>query len=75
MSDERPDPVIDLAYIGQALQRLTGEVASLRDGMHVFTAIVQRMDNSQGRLLEEVRAIHSQHSRLRERVRQREEQR
>ena len=43
--------------------------------MHVFTAIVQRMDNSQGRLLEEVRAIHSQHSRLRERVRQLEEQR
>lgn len=75
MSDERPDPVIDLAYIGQALQRLTGEVASLRDDMHVLTAIVQRMDNSQGRLLEEVRAIHSQHSRLRERVRQLEEQR
>jgi hypothetical protein len=75
LSDERPDPVIDLAYIGQALQRLTGEVASLRDDMHVLTAIVQRMDNSQGRLLEEVRAIHSQHSRLRERVRQLEEQR
>lgn len=75
MSDERPDPVIDLAYIGQALQRLTGEVASLRDDMHVLTAIVQRMDNSQGRLLEEVRAIHSQNSRLRERVRQLEEQR
>ncbi len=76
MSDERPDPVIDLAYIGQALQRLTGEVASLRDDMHVLTAIVQRMDNSHGRLLlEEVRAIHSQHSRLRERVRQLEEQR
>jgi hypothetical protein len=75
LSDERPDPVIDLAYIGQALQRLTGEVASLRDDMHVLTAIVQRMDNSHGRLLEEVRAIHSQHSRLRERVRQLEEQR
>jgi hypothetical protein len=75
LSDERPDPVIDLAYIGQALQRLTGEVASLRDDMHVLTAIGQRMDNSRGRLLEEVRAIHSQHSRLRERVRQLEEQR
>jgi hypothetical protein len=30
------------------LQRLTAEMASLRDGMHVLTAIVQRLDNSQG---------------------------
>jgi hypothetical protein len=74
VSDERGQPVVDLAYIGQALQRLTGEVASLRDDMHVLTAIVQRLDNSQGRMLEEIRAMHRQHSRLGERVRQLENQ-
>jgi hypothetical protein len=26
--------------------------------MHVLTAIVQRLDNSQGRMLEELRAMH-----------------
>jgi hypothetical protein len=29
----------------------------LRDDMRVLTAIVQRLDNSHGRLLEEIRAI------------------
>ena len=36
--------MIDLAYIGRMLQRLTTEVASLRDDMHVLTAIVLRLD-------------------------------
>ena len=75
MSDTPSEPAIDLAYVGQALQRLTTEVASLRDDMHVLTAIVQRLDNSQGRMLEELRAMHSQYSRLSNRVRQLEEQR
>jgi hypothetical protein len=64
---------IDLGFIGQALSRLTTEVASLRDDMHVLTAIVQRLDNSQGRMLEELRGMHRQYSRLSERVRQLEE--
>lgn len=75
MSEDRSEPAIDLAFVGQALQRLTNEVASLRDDMRVMTAIVQRLDNSHGRLLEEVRAIHRQQSRLGERLRQLEEQR
>jgi hypothetical protein len=58
LSDERNEPVVDPAYLGRALQRLTAEVASLRDDMHVLTAIVQRIDNSQGRMLEELRAMH-----------------
>jgi hypothetical protein len=73
LSDNRSDPAIDLGFIGQALQRLTAEVASLRDDMHVLTAIVQRLDNSQGRMLEELRGMHRQYSRLSERVRQLEE--
>jgi hypothetical protein len=73
LSDDPADPTIDLGYIGQALQRLTTDVASLRDDMHVLTAIVQRLDNAQGRMLEELRAMHSQYSRLNNR--QLEEQR
>jgi t-SNARE complex subunit (syntaxin) len=69
MSDERDD-AIDLAYIGRALQRLTSEVASLRDDMSVLTAIVHRLDNSHTRLLDEVRATHSQIARLANRVRE-----
>ena len=65
MSDER----MDLAYVGRALQRLTDEVASLGDDMQVLTAIVHRRDNSHTRLLTEIRATHSQVSRLSDRVR------
>jgi hypothetical protein len=75
VSDTPSEPAIDLAYIGRALHRLTSEVASLRDDMQVLTAIVLRLDNSQGRMLEELRAMHSQYSRLNNRVRQLEEQR
>jgi hypothetical protein len=74
VSDEPAEPIVDLAYVGRALQRLTSEVASLRDDMHVLTAIVQRLDNSQGRILEEIRAMHRQHSRFGQRLRQLEEQ-
>jgi hypothetical protein len=75
LSDERSEPVVDLANVGRALQRLTAEVASLRDDMHVLSAIVQRLDNSRGRMLEELRAMHRQQSRFGERLRQLEEQR
>jgi hypothetical protein len=65
MSEER----VDFAYTGRALQRLTDQVASLRDDMQVLTAIVQRLDNSHTQLLTEIRATHSQVSRLGDRVR------
>jgi hypothetical protein len=68
VSDERGEPVVDLAYVGQALLRLIGEVAGLRDDMRVMAAIVQRLDNSQARMLEEMRAMHRQHSRFGERL-------
>ena len=74
MSGNPSEPAIDMGYTGQALQRLTTEVASLRDDMHVLTAIVMRLDNSQGRMLEELRGMHRQYSRLGERVRQLETQ-
>ena len=74
MSDNPSEPTIDLGYIGQTLQRLTTEVASLRDDMHALTAIVMRLDNSQGRLLEEIRAMDSPYSGLNDRMRQLEQQ-
>jgi hypothetical protein len=70
MSDEHPEGTVDLAYIGRSLQRLTTEVASLRDDVQVLTAIAHRLDNSHARLLDEVRATHSQISRLASRVRE-----
>jgi hypothetical protein len=75
VSDNPAEPIIDLGFIGQALQRLTTEVASLRDDMRVLTAIVMRLDNSQGRMPEELRGMRRQYSRVSERVRQLEEQR
>ena len=57
MSDERSEPVVDLAYIGRA--RLTAKVAGLHDDMHVLTAIVQRLDNSPGLRLKSSRDAHS----------------
>jgi hypothetical protein len=68
MSDERPQGTVDLAYIGRSLQRLTTEVASLRDDMQVLTTIVHRLDNSHARLLDGVRATRSQISRLANRM-------
>jgi hypothetical protein len=74
VSDSPSESPIDLEYIGQALRRLTAEVASLRDDMHVLTSFVQRLDNSHGRMLEEIRAMHRQHTRLTDRVRRLESQ-
>jgi hypothetical protein len=65
MSDE---PTIDLAFIGRALERLTSEVMTLRDDVAVLTAITMRLDGSHTALLTELRAMHSQHSRLANRV-------
>jgi hypothetical protein len=70
MSDE--SPTIDLTYIGRALDRLTIDVASLRDDMAALTAIAVRRDATLSALLTEVRAMHSPHARLANRVRARE---
>jgi predicted RNase H-like nuclease (RuvC/YqgF family) len=81
LSDDRSEPV-DLAYIGRALQRLTSDVASLRDDMHVLTAIVLRHDREFERLntklddmLRQLRTMVAQHQRTAERVPQLEDQR
>jgi ubiquinone biosynthesis protein UbiJ len=71
MSDTPEQP--DLAFIGHQLARLINEVATLRDDVNVLAAIVRRIDNRQERMLDEIRAMHSQHNRLGSRVRALEE--
>ena len=88
MSDSPAEPALDLAFIGRALQRLTGDMAALRDEMRVQTAMIARQDTAIVRLaasiagqdatlnamLEQLRAMVAQHQRTADRVRQLEEQ-
>lgn len=89
MSDVPSEPVIDLAYIGRALQRLTSDLAAFRDEMRVQTAMIMRQDAAIARLgasiagqdvtlnamLEQLRAMVVQHQRTADRVRRLEEER
>ncbi len=67
MSDES-NP--DLRFIARQLKQLTTEVSSLRDDMNVMAAMVMRQDHTLGTVLTELRAMHSQHGRLTNRVRE-----
>jgi hypothetical protein len=68
MSEERGETV-DLAYIGRALQRLTTEVASLRDDMRVLTTIVLRHEETLIRILDQITAMVAQNARVVDRLR------
>jgi type 1 fimbriae regulatory protein FimB/type 1 fimbriae regulatory protein FimE len=52
VSDE---PIIDLGYIARSLDRLTTEVATMRDDLNVAAAILHRLDNNL-RVLAELRS-------------------
>jgi len=67
--DSSPDP----SLITRQLRLVLSEMGSLRDDMNVLTAIAMRQDHTMSALLTEVRAMHSQHSRLTNRVRALEE--
>jgi hypothetical protein len=66
MSDE---PTVDLNLLATLMRQVIAEQGAIRDDMRVLTAIVMRQDNTLATLLTEVRAMHSQHSRLDNRVR------
>jgi hypothetical protein len=57
-----------LEFIGAQLERLTGDVAGLRDDMSVLTSIALRQDATLTALLTEC-ATHSQIGRIADRVR------
>jgi hypothetical protein len=63
----------DLSFIARQIERTLTEIGSLRDDMGVLTAIVLRLDGSHTALLQEIRALHSQISRMNDRIRKVEE--
>jgi hypothetical protein len=63
----------DLTLLARQQRQIITELGSVRDDLSVLTAIVLRQDATLTALLTEVRAMHSQHSRLANRVRQLEE--
>jgi len=65
---ETPESV-DLNFLARQLQRLTTDVASVRDDMQVLTSIVLRQDGTLTALLQETRATHNQIQRMNERLR------
>ena len=67
MSDE---PAVDLTLIARQQRQIIADFGSLRDDINVLTAIAMRQDATLTALLTEIRAMHSQHSRLANRVRE-----
>jgi hypothetical protein len=59
---------IDLEYLARQQQQILGGLGTMRDDAAVLLAIVMRIDGTVSGLLREVRAMHSQHSRLANRV-------
>jgi DNA-binding transcriptional regulator YbjK len=55
---------IALGSIVTSLQQLITIVAALRDDVNVLSAIVRRIDSSQGHMLDELRAMHAQYDRM-----------
>jgi len=69
------DEPITLEFLARQQQRVLDEIGVVRDDMQVLTAMVMRLDGTVGLVLTELRAIHSQHQRLANRVRRLEEER
>jgi hypothetical protein len=66
MSD---DVTPDLTLLARQQRQILSELGGMRDDLAVLTAIAMRQDGTLAALLTEVRAMHSQHSRLANRVR------
>ena len=64
MSEATPD----LTLLTQLMRQVIADVGTIKDDMRVLTAIVMRQDNTLAAMLTELRAMHSQHSRLANRV-------
>jgi hypothetical protein len=64
-----PTGPVDLNFIARQMQRLSADVASLRDDMQILTSIVLRQDGTLTALLNETRATHTQIQRMNDRMR------
>jgi hypothetical protein len=76
------DEPVTLEFLARQQRRILEEIGivrtemgSFRDDMGVLTAMVLRLDGTVGLVLTELRAMHSQHQRLANRVRRLEEER
>lgn len=67
------EPQPDLGLIARQQRQLLDEMGTLRDDFSVLSAIVQRMDGTLAGLVNEIRATHSQFSRMDRRVRELED--
>ncbi len=65
MSDQ---PAADMSLIARQQRQVLSEIGTMRDDMGVMMAILQRLDGTVAGLVNEVRAMHSQHARLTRRV-------
>ena len=63
------DNSVDLGLVARQQRQIMSDMGSLKDGMGVMMARLMRLDGTMSGLVNEVRAIHSQHSRLSLRVR------
>ncbi len=66
---------IDLSFIARQLRQVISDVGSLRDDVNVLTAIAMRQGGTLSAMLTEIRAMHSQQSRVANRVRELEQSR
>lgn len=67
------DQQINLGLIARQQKQVLDEIGSMRDDMAVMMAILMRQDATITTLLPELRAMHSQHGRLANRLRALEE--
>ena len=72
---------ITLEFVGKQIERALTEQASMREDLHVLTAIVLRhetmlirIDKTMRAILEQMRAMVAQHQRFSDRLRRLEEQ-
>ena len=69
------DEPVTLEFLARRQERILDELSTMRDDMGVLTAMVMRLDGTFGLVLTELRAMHSQHNRVANRVRRLEEER
>ena len=65
MSD---DTTPNLGLIVRQQRQILAEIGTMRDDMAIMMAILQRLDGTVSGLVNEVRAMHSRHNRLANRV-------
>ena len=64
---------LTLEYLAEQQRRMLADQRTMHDDIAVLAAVVRQLDNSQGAMLDELRAIHALLARVVDRVRALEE--